>query len=163
MGQNGLQRGPRGSKCVHKKGSTCIKARPIGFKWLKMASTRVKMGQNGSKCGPEGPPRPKGVKMASKWPQIPQNGLFQAKFVLTGEGPPSNQTKKKTVECIWNKKSMPRRAEICKYWALTEELPLRRNLGLALTYVACPNDLYPMPRKPPIGKGTVIETPRNKM
>ena len=38
-----------------------------------------------------GPTRPKGVKMASKWPQIPQNGLFQAKFaqVLTGEGPPS--------------------------------------------------------------------------
>ena len=38
-----------------------------------------------------GPARPQRVKMASKWPQIPQNGLFQAKFayVLTGEGPPS--------------------------------------------------------------------------
>ena len=67
MGQNGLQRGPKGSECGQKRANLYAQ---LGSKCLKMASARVKMGQNGSKCGPEG----------SKWPQ---NGLKYPKMAFS--------------------------------------------------------------------------------
>ena len=71
-------KGPNVVKMWSKKGQPVSKRAQLGSKWLKMASTRhVKMAPNAAQTGPT---RPKGVKMASKWPQIPQNGLFQVKF-----------------------------------------------------------------------------------
>ena len=84
MGQNGFQRGPKGSNVV-KKGvnlyQNALNWVPSGLKWHQHPLKWVK---SGPKCGPEG-------SHVANWPQIPQNTLFQAKFayVLTGEGPPS--------------------------------------------------------------------------
>ena len=79
LSQNGSKWVPKGSKCGQKRVNLYQNALnwvPSGLKWHQHAS-RVEMGQNRLQWGPT---RPKGVKMASKWPQIPQNGLFQAKF-----------------------------------------------------------------------------------
>ena len=73
MGSTGVQRGPRS-----KKGPPVSKCAQLGSKWLKMASTPVKMGQNRLQRGPEGVPRgPKGSKwqkMASNTPKYPFPG-----------------------------------------------------------------------------------------
>ena len=64
--------GPKGSRGVNmwsKKGQPVSKCAQLGSKWLKMASTPVKMGQNRLQRGPEGPTWPKGVKMASNTPK----------------------------------------------------------------------------------------------
>ena len=74
IGQNGSKWVPQGSKGVQmwsKKGPPVSKCAQLGSKWLKMASTPVKMGQNRLQRGPEG-------QKGSKWPQIPQNGLFRS-------------------------------------------------------------------------------------
>ena len=73
MGQNGLQRGPKESKCGQKRGQPVSKRAQLGSKRRKMASTRVKMGQNGSKCGPEGSHAAQGVKMAFSRPNLPKS------------------------------------------------------------------------------------------
>ena len=101
------------------------------------------------------------VAQTSELPGPPERrGLGHTSAPLT---PTNNQPPKKLWSAYGIRNLWPAGPKFCKYWALTEELPLRRNLDLALTYVAeRANDLYPMPRKPPIGTGTVIETPRHR-
>ena len=89
MGQNGFQRGPTGSKCGQQRVNLYQNALnwvPSCLKWHQHPLQWVKTGSRGSRGVPRGP-------NGSKWPQIPPNGLFQAKFaeVFTGEGPPSTR------------------------------------------------------------------------
>ena len=77
MGQNGFQRGPKGSKCHQQRANLYQNALNWLPSGLKCHQHPLKWVKTGSRGVPRGP---KGSKMASKWPQIPQNGLFQAKF-----------------------------------------------------------------------------------
>ena len=80
LSQNGSKWVPKGSKRGQKRVNLYQNALnwvPSGLKWHQHPLKWVKTGSIGVQRGPTWP---KGVKMASKWPQIPQNSLFQAKF-----------------------------------------------------------------------------------
>ena len=78
LSQNGFQRGPKGSKCGQKRVNLYQNALnwvPSGLKWHQHPLKWVKTSSIGVRRGPTWP---KGVKMASKWPPIPQNDLSRS-------------------------------------------------------------------------------------
>ena len=95
MGQNRLQRGPKGSKCGQKGVNVYQNALnwvPSGLKWHQHELKWVKIAPNAVQSGPT---RPKRVKMASKWVK---KGLKRA-FFRTARTPPKYA--KTRLFCLW--------------------------------------------------------------
>ena len=105
------------------------------------------------------------IEIITRQPHMPLKGEVWA--ILAH--PLLQQTTKPKKNNLWSaaygiRNLCPAGPKFCKYWALTGvALEKEFRSGSHIRGGACPNDLYSMPRKPPIGKGTVIETPRNKM